>query len=154
MNLVEFITPETIFMDVSAGSKKQVLEELSKRAAAATGVKPRILFDILVERERLGPTGIGKGVAIPHGKMPELQKIHSLFVRLEKPVDFDAIDEQPVDLLFVILAPEDSDAEHLKLLAQTSRLMRDDNICTKLRQADRPERLFALLTNTTTRRAA
>ena len=154
MNLVGLITPKTVFLDVAASSRKQALEVLSKRAATETGLKPRVLFDILVERERLGPTSIGKGVAIPHTKITELQNIHSLFFRLKKPVDFYALDEQPVDLLFLILAPKNSDAEHLKLLAQISRLMRDKIMCTKLRQAGRPENVCALLTNTTTQSAA
>ena len=154
MNLVELITPKTVFLNVAASSRKQALEVLSKRAATETDLKPRVLFDILVERERLGPTSIGKGVAIPHIKITELQKIHTLFFRLKEPVDFHALDEQPVDLLFVILAPNNSDAQHLKLLAQISRLLRDKNICTKLRQAGRPENVCALLTNTTLRSAA
>ena len=154
MNLAELIKPETVFLDLAAGSKKQALEELSKRAAAETGLETRFLFDILVDRERLGPTGIGKGIAIPHAKITELQKIHSLFIRLEKPIDYEAFDEQPVDLLFAILVPENSESKHLTLLAQISRLLRNDDICSRLRQARRPEKLYSILTNTTTRQAA
>ncbi|MBE90018.1 MAG: PTS IIA-like nitrogen-regulatory protein PtsN [Rhodospirillaceae bacterium] len=154
MNLVELIKPETVFLDVAARSKKQVLEELSKRAATETGLETRFLFDILVDRERLGPTGIGKGIAIPHAKITELKKIHSLFIRLEEPIDYEAPEEEPVDLLFVILAPENSESKYLKLLAQISRLLRDDHVCTKIRQANRSEKLCSVLTNTTTHRAA
>jgi PTS system nitrogen regulatory IIA component len=154
MKLVELITPDSVCACVSAGSKKQVLEELSRKAAVLTGIDYHTIFDVLVEREKLGSTGIGGGVAIPHGTLSSLDRIHGCFAQLHNPVIFDTIDERPVDLLFVILAPENAAADHLKVLAQISRLMRDKSLCDKLRQSDRPETLYALLTDTTTHSAA
>ena len=114
----------------------------------------RVIFDVLLQREKLGTTGIGRGIAIPHGKLQELKKLHGLFARLPKAIDFDAIDEQPVDLIFMLLAPVSAGADHLKALARVSRLLRDESVCAKLRGADGPEALFALLTVPTNTPAA
>ena len=109
---------------------------------------------MLLERERLGTTGIGNGVAIPHGKLADIKKLHGLFARIEAPIDFDAIDEQPVDLIFLLLAPEGAGADHLKALARVSRLLRDREVCDKVRGTDSAEAIYALLTNAAASQAA
>jgi len=154
MEIAELLSPESVIPNLRATSKKQVLQELARRAAEATGLHERAIFDVLLERERLGTTGVGHGIAIPHGKLPELKKLFGLFARLEQPVDFDAIDEQPVDLIFLLLAPETAGADHLKALARVSRLLRDRAVCEKLRGANQPEALYALLTETAQSHAA
>ena len=146
MEMVELLAQDGVVANLKASSKKQALQELSQQAASLTGLHERVIFDVLLQREKLGTTGIGRGIAIPHGKMQELERLHALFARLPKPIDFDAIDEQPVDLIFLLLAPESAGADHLKALARISRLLRDDAVCEKLRGADDPEALFALLT--------
>ena len=103
----------------------------------------------MAERERLGSTGIGKGVAVPHGKLPELTRLWGMFARLERPVLFEAVDDQPVDLVFMLLAPAEAGAEHLRALARVSRLLRDEAICQKLRGTDSPDALYALLADRT-----
>ncbi|NQV58614.1 MAG: PTS IIA-like nitrogen regulatory protein PtsN [Alphaproteobacteria bacterium] len=146
MDMADLLVQDGVVANLKAGSKKQALQELSQQAAALTGLHERVIFDVLLQREKLGTTGIGRGIAIPHGKMQDLERLHGIFARLPKPIDFDAIDEQPVDLIFLLLAPETAGADHLKALARISRLLRDDAICAKLRGADNPEALFALLT--------
>ncbi|MBL6954730.1 MAG: PTS IIA-like nitrogen regulatory protein PtsN [Alphaproteobacteria bacterium] len=154
MDMADLLIQDGVVANLKAGSKKQALQELSQQAAALTGLHERVIFDALLQREKLGTTGIGRGIAIPHGKMQDLERLHGIFARLPKPIDFDAIDEQPVDLIFLLLAPETAGADHLKALARISRLLRDDTICAKLRGADNPEALFALLTLPTVSPAA
>ncbi|MEK9707991.1 MAG: PTS IIA-like nitrogen regulatory protein PtsN [Alphaproteobacteria bacterium] len=145
MELDEILKPEAVIASLHATSKKHLLQELSKSAAHVFGLDSRQVFDILLERERLGSTGVGSGLAIPHGKLPQLDRLHGLFARLDKPVDFDAIDDQPVDLVFLLLAPEGAGADHLKALARISRILRDHTFCEKLRGSENPDALFALL---------
>jgi len=152
--MIDLIAPDAIVPHLRANSKKQVLQELARRAADLCGLSERAVFEVLLERERLGTTGVGHGIAIPHGKLPELERVHGLFARLEKPVDFDAIDERPVDLLFLLLAPEQAGADHLKALARVSRLLRDGSLCEKLRGADSADAIYALLTHQEASRAA
>jgi len=102
----------------------------------------------------LGTTGVGAGIAIPHGKLSSLEKLHGLFARLEQPVDFQAIDERPVDLIFLLLAPESAGADHLKALARVSRILRDNKVCEKLRGTDTPDALFAILSENAETEAA
>jgi PTS system nitrogen regulatory IIA component len=147
MEIADLITPRSVIPQLRAANKKQVLQELARRAAAMTGVHERAIYEVLTERERLGTTGIGMGIGIPHGKLAGLRKLHGIFARLERPIPFDAIDEQPVDLIFLLLAPEDAGADHLKALALVSRLLRDRSVCEKLRGTDSAEALYALLTN-------
>jgi PTS system nitrogen regulatory IIA component len=154
MEIEDLITPQSVVARLRATSKKQVLQELSKRAAETTGLPERAIFDVLLERERLGTTGVGDGIAIPHGKLPELHRLYGVFARLETPVDFDAVDDQPVDLIFLLLAPETAGADHLKALARVSRLLRDRSTCEKLRGADQPDALYALLTESRASHAA
>lgn len=145
MDITTLISPESVIPNLKVTSKKQALQELAREAAALTGLHERAVFDTLLERERLGTTGVGNGIAIPHGKLPQLGRLHGLFARLERPIDFEAIDEQPVDLIFLLLAPESAGADHLKALARVSRLLRDKGMCEKLRGTDSAEGLYALL---------
>jgi PTS system nitrogen regulatory IIA component len=139
--------PAQVIPRLKVSSKKQAIQELAHRAAELTGIHERNIFDVLLERERLGTTGVGNGIAIPHGKLADAKAMFGLFARLEHPVDFESIDEQPVDLVFLLLAPEGAGADHLKALARVSRLLRDRSICEKLRGADQAEALYALLTD-------
>jgi nitrogen PTS system EIIA component len=154
MDIVDLITPRNVIAQLRATSKRQALLELAKRAAALTGIHDRTIFDVLTERERLGSTGIGMGIGIPHGKLPGLDRLCGIFARLERPIPFEAIDDQPVDLIFLLLAPENNGADHLKALARVSRLLRDRAVCEKLRGSDNPDALYALLTDMTASDAA
>ena len=154
MEISELLTPKRVISNLRVTSKKQALQDLAKRAANLTGVHERSIFDVLLERERLGTTGVGNGIAIPHGKLSNMDRLYGLFARLERPVAFDSIDEQPVDLIFMLLAPETAGADHLKALAQVSRLLRDPKVCEKLRGTESSDGLFALLTDSAASRAA
>ena len=154
MEIDELIGPNAVVAKLRVTSKKQALQELAKRAAELTGQPERAIFEVLIERERLGTTGVGNGIAIPHGKLADLDRLYGLFARIETPIDFDAIDEQPVDLICVLLAPETAGADHLKALARVSRLLRDRVVCDKLRGADSAEAIRALLTESTASHAA
>ena len=154
MEIADLVSVDGVVADLKVSSKKQALQELSQLAARLTGLHERSIFDTLLERERLGTTGVGVGIAIPHGKLPELDRLHGLFARLAQPIDFEAIDEQPVDLIFLLLAPESAGADHLKALARVSRLLRDSTVCDKLRGSDTVEAIYALLTETTNSHAA
>jgi len=154
MEISDFITPASIFSKLPATSKKQALQELAKRASDISELNERVIFDALIERERLGTTGVGNGIAIPHGKLAGLDRLHGLFARLDKPIEFESIDEQPVDLIFLLLAPECAGADHLKALARVSRLLRDRSTCEKLRGSEDPDALYALLIETATDAAA
>jgi nitrogen PTS system EIIA component len=154
MEINDLITSEEVVANLRVTSKKQALQELSRRAGEISGEHERAVFDVLMERERLGTTGVGNGIAIPHGKLASLDRLYGLFARLEQPVDFQAIDEQPVDLIFLLLAPESAGADHLKALARVSRLLRDKAICEKLRGTDTTDGLFAILTESMETRAA
>ena len=113
-----------------------------------SGHNERVIFDTLMQREKLGSTGIGHGIAIPHGKLPKLEKLFGLFARLDRPIDFESLDGQPVDLVFLLLAPEGAGADHLKALASVARLLRDPDIAHKLRESSDSEALYAVLTMT------
>jgi len=154
MEIADILQPNGVIANLRAANKRQALQELAKRAAQLTGKHERAIFEVLLERERLGTTGIGHGTAIPHGRMPDLPQIYALFARLEKPVDFEAIDNQPVDLIFLLLTPANSGADHLKALARLSRLLRDKAMCDKLRGTDRADALYALLTDRAASHAA
>jgi len=154
MEIVDLITPKSVIANLRVTSKKQALQELARFAAGLTGEQERAIFEVLLERERLGTTGVGAGVAIPHGKLPGLKHLYGVFARLETPIDFESVDEQPVDLIFLLLAPESTGADHLKALARVSRLLRDREMCEKLRGSDTGDAIFALLTDTSTSHAA
>ncbi|WP_341895860.1 PTS IIA-like nitrogen regulatory protein PtsN [Ferrovibrio terrae] len=154
MEIFQLLSPDGVIANLKANSKKQALQELSARAAKITGQHERAIFDTLLERERLGTTGVGNGIAIPHGRLPGLDKLYGLFARVERPIDFDSIDEMPVDLVFLLLAPESAGADHLKALARVSRLLRDKAVCEKLRGAESADAIYALLTDSPTSHAA
>ena len=146
--------PDTVVASLRVSSKKQALQELAKRAAGVTGESERTILDVLLERERLGSTGVGRGIAIPHGRLPTLDRVYGVFARLDRPIDFDAVDDQPVDLVYLLLAPEDAGADHLKALAKVSRLLRDESVCAKLRGCDTPDAIMALVVGAETVNAA
>jgi PTS system nitrogen regulatory IIA component len=135
-----------VIPSLRAKSKKQLLQDLSARASRLTGIEERDIFDVLWQRERLGSTGLGQGVAIPHGKLAALKSIVGLFARLAEPIDFDSVDGAPVDVVFLLLAPEGAGADHLKALARISRLLRDGSAVEKLRASSDAAALYAVLT--------
>ena len=145
MLISEFLTPQDIFPDLKATCKKQALQELASFASERLGIEDRAIFDVLVERERLGTTGFGNGVAIPHGRMRQLDKLNMMFARLSTPVAFDAVDGRPVDLLFLLLTPENAGADHLTALAKASRILRDESLCAKLRGAETAEAIYSTI---------
>lgn len=145
MDISDLINQNSIFPNLKATSKKQLIQEL----AAITNKKcARPLTDVanvLMERERLGSTGVGHGVAIPHGRFSELDQIMGIFVKLDKPLNYDSLDDQPVDLVFLLLVPEEAGADHLKALAKVSRIFRDQSICEKLRGTNDSDAIYAIL---------
>ncbi len=145
MEICDLLTNECILSTVRATSKKRALQELASHASKISGQNDRAIFDVLLERERLGSTGIGRGVAIPHGKLPELDRLYGIFAKLEQPIDFEAVDDQTVDMVFLLLAPENAGADHLKALARISRMFRDPDMCKKLRAAKDDSGLCELL---------
>jgi nitrogen PTS system EIIA component len=149
MEICDLLSTESVVSIVRASSKKQALQELAAHAAKISGQNDRAIFDILLERERLGTTGIGRGVAIPHGKLPELNRLYGVFAKFEQPIDFDSVDDQAVDMVFLLLAPENAGADHLKALARISRMFRDPDMCKKLRGAKDDAALCKLLLSKT-----
>ena len=155
MPALEFLTPDAVLPALRGQGKKQALQELSAGAARLlTNLDSREIFDTLLQRERLGSTGIGDGVAIPHGKLPKLDHLFGLVARLERPIDFDAIDGQPVDLLFLLLAPQGAGADHLKALARVARALREPGVRESLRAARDAAALYAVLTQSSASQAA
>ncbi|WP_026381659.1 PTS IIA-like nitrogen regulatory protein PtsN [Afifella pfennigii] len=145
MDLSDLLKPDAIVPNLKAVSKKQVIQDLCAKASRLTGISERELFDTILQRERLGSTGVGQGVAIPHGKPRSIKEITGVFARLSKPVDFESLDDQPVDLVFLLLAPEGAGADHLKALARIARVLRDAQIAAKLRATTDADALYALL---------
>jgi PTS system nitrogen regulatory IIA component len=154
MDLGDLISQEGIIPSLRVKTKKQALCELAERAAELTGLPQRDIFDTLLQRERLGSTGLGRGIAIPHVKFKALKGIICLFARLPEPVDFEAVDDQPVDLIFLLLAPEHASGDHLKALARISRLVRDPRALERLRAAKDEHALHVILTEGATSHAA
>lgn len=146
MPLADLVARDAVFPSLRASSKKQALQELAQHAAALIGRDQREIFETLLQRERLGSTGVGNGIAIPHGKLPRLDKLFGAFARLEKPIDFEALDGEPVDLVFLLLAPEAAGADHLKALARVARMLRDPSIADKLRGTRDAAAIHAVLT--------
>jgi PTS system nitrogen regulatory IIA component len=146
MELSEIIAVEGVRAPLKATSKKRLLQDLADMAESVYGLPSATVYKALMDREALGPTGVGRGVAIPHGKLAGLDRIYGVFARTESKIDFDAIDGEPVDLLFLLLAPEGAGADHLKALARVSRLLRDAPTCAKLRAAKDGRALYAVLT--------
>jgi len=146
MEIADLLSPEAVISHLKASGKKQVLQEMAHKAAGLTRLPERRIYETLSEREKLGSTGMGQGIAIPHGRVPGIEKMTGVFAQLDQPVDFDAMDDQPVDLVFLLLAPEGAGADHLKALARVSRLLRNQSVCEKLRAASQAAALYALLT--------
>jgi PTS system nitrogen regulatory IIA component len=145
MPLADLVAPNAIIPALKVNGKKQALQELAARAATLTGQNERAIYEVLLQREKLGSTAVGNGIAIPHGKMAKLNRLFGLFARLDRPVDFEALDGQPVDLVFLLLAPEAAGADHLKALARVARLLRDPEMARKLRDCRDAEAIYAVL---------
>jgi len=156
MDLGDLVSEQAIIPSLAADSKKQTLHELAAKASEMTdgAIAPREIFDTLLQRERLGSTGLGRGIAIPHVKFKQLDRIYCLFARLEKPIDFEAQDDEPVDLVFLLLAPEHASGDHLKALARISRLLREPDTSQRLREAADMTVIFRVLTEPATPHAA
>ena len=146
MEIDDIMTPERVLANLRPNSKKQLLQTLADASAEHTGFSSQAIFESLLEREKLGSTGVGNGVAIPHAKLSDLQKIVGIFARLEKPIPFESIDDQPVDIVFMLLAPEGSGADHLKALARISRLLRNPATLESIRKSKDPDAIYSLLT--------
>ena len=147
MKMHDILSKEAIKTKIKVANKKQLLQEIANVASEHIGVPNMSIAKSLQQREILGPTGIGNGVAIPHVKIRGLTKIYGFFSSLERPIDFEAADKQPVDLIFTLLAPENNKGtEHLKALAMVSRVFNDKNIRAKLRSSENTDSLFAILT--------
>lgn len=154
MDLGDLLAPEGIIPSLTAKSKKQALQELANRASEVTDLDRRDIYETLLQRERLGSTGLGRGIAIPHVKFRNLSEIFCLFARLPEPIEFDSHDNEPVDLVFMLLAPEHAGGDHLKALARISRLVRDPKMLERLRGATDKNALHAILTAPATSHAA
>jgi PTS system nitrogen regulatory IIA component len=146
IDLSDLVRPDAVLPSLKAGSKKQILQALAERAAVVTGRDERTILDLLVQRERLGSTGVGGGVAIPHARLPGIDRIVGMFAHLAHPVDFESLDEQPVDLVFLMLAPEAAGVDHLKALARIARVLRDPAVVARLRGSGDRAALYAVLT--------
>jgi PTS system nitrogen regulatory IIA component len=145
MALADLLQQDAIIPALKVNSKKQLLQELAAKASKLTGVSEREIFDIILQRERLGSTGVGHGIAIPHGKLSSISSIKGIFARLEAPVDFEALDDEPVDLVFLLLAPEGAGADHLKALSRIARVLRDQELVAKLRKTESASAIYAFL---------
>jgi len=145
MPLIDLVAPNAILPALKVNNKKQALQEIAARAAMLTGQNERAIFETLMQREKLGSTAVGNGIAIPHGKMPHLTRLFGLFARLDRPIDFEALDGQPVDLIFLLLAPEAAGADHLKALARVARQLRDPEVARKLRESRDADAVYAVL---------
>ncbi len=154
MTLTDLVAPNAIIPALKVNNKKQAIQELAARAAELTGENDRTILEILLQREKLGSTAIGNGVAIPHGKLPKLNRLFGLFARLERGIEFEALDSQPVDLIFLLLAPESAGADHLKALARIARLMREPEVVRRLRESLDATALYAVLSAAQTPNAA
>ena len=148
MALNDIVAVNAVIPVLKVNGKKQAIQEIAARAAELSGLGERTIFETLLQREKLGSTGIGHGIAIPHGKLPKLDRLFGLFARLDRPIDFASLDGQPVDLIFLLLAPEGAGADHLKALARVARLLRDPDTANKLRESSDSDALYAVLTMT------
>lgn len=145
MPLNDLVAPQAVIPALKVNNKKQALQDIAERAAELTGRPEREILEVLMQRERLGSTAIGNGIAIPHGKLAKLDRLFGLFARLDRPIDFEALDGQPVDLIFLLLAPENAGADHIKALARIARLLRDPDTIRLLRDSTDREALYAVL---------
>ena len=154
MELSKLLTPAAVRVLGHLPSKKRLFQELGEIAGQAYGLTAALAIDGLQDRESLGPTGVGHGIALPHARLDDISRIVGVFMRMERPLDYDSVDRQPVDLVFGLFAPKDSGVEHLKALALVSRTMRDPGICAKLRANTDPAKLHAILTEAKAPQAA
>ncbi|KIC47482.1 MAG: PTS sugar transporter subunit IIA [Ruegeria sp.] len=154
MELSSILKPEAVRVLSSASSKKRLFQEIGDVAAGTLGLDAQAIVENLLERESLGPTGVGHGVALPHARLTEIEAVAGVFVLLEKPIDFGSVDRQPVDLAFSLFAPEEAGVEHLKALALVSRTLREPTVCAKLRANPDPVKLYAILTEAQSMQAA
>ncbi|MBS1180381.1 MAG: ptsN [Proteobacteria bacterium] len=146
MDLSDLLVIDAILPRLKAANKKQALQEMAAKAAALTGRDERDIFETLMQREKLGSTGVGHGVAIPHGKLAGLDRLIGVFALLDRPIDFDSLDGEPVNVMFLLLAPESAGADHLKALARIARVLRDTETAAKLRATDDAAAMYTLLT--------
>ena len=146
MELYDLLQPEAVKVVVAASSKKRVLHDMAQLAANCYNMRSEVLLEALLEREKLGPTGVGHGVALPHARSIDVDRVCGAFILLESPVDFGSVDKLPVDIIFGLFAPENAGVDHLKALAIVSRTLRDSSICAKLRANPDPQTLFTILT--------
>ena len=144
MKITDILSKESVIADLTVDSKKNLLEELADLASKETNLDPRVILEALVERERLGSTGVGHGVALPHTRLLGLEKIFCAFVRTN-PVDFEAVDGKLVDLVFLLLVPEESGADHLKALSCLSKLLRNETVTTALRKASNVDEIYQII---------
>lgn len=154
MSLENLLAADAVLPTLRVNSKKQALTEISERAAIVSGLKERDIFESLWQRESLGSTGVGEGIAIPHSKLPKLGRIFGIVARLEKPIEFDATDGTPVDIIFALIAPESAGADHLTALAQVARTLRNEQLTQELRQTRDSAGIFSLLVDEQTQFAA
>lgn len=145
MKISDILSADNIFAEVKTNNKRQLLQELSAKVAAAAGIDERVVADSVLERENLGSTGYGNGTAFPHARLEGLKEVSVAFARLVSPIEFNAVDRKPVDLVFLLISPENSGADHLTALAALSRILKNEDICQKLRQARNKEEIYALL---------
>ncbi|HZH11509.1 MAG TPA: PTS IIA-like nitrogen regulatory protein PtsN [Microvirga sp.] len=146
MPLLDFLDPQAVLPALRVSGKKQALQELAFHAAKLTALPESAIYEALLQRERLGSTGIGEGIAIPHGKLAGLTRIFGLVARLDRPIDFEALDGQPVDILFLLLAPEGAGADHLKALARVARVLREPGLIERVRATKDATALYAIMT--------
>jgi PTS system nitrogen regulatory IIA component len=154
MELLDLIVPESVVAHFRGSSKKALLQDIAARAAMLCGVEQRAVLDALLDRERLGSTALGRGVAAPHARLDGVDRVCGVFYQLDRPIEFDAPDDAPVDLVFALIAPEDTGAEHLMALAKVSRMLRDQAVTAKLRSCADGAALYAVLTEQRISRAA
>ena len=154
MDFSQFLQPEAVKVSGSVSSKKRLFQVLGELAQTAYGLDPSVVTEALRAREALGPTGVGHGVALPHARLTGLSGVVGCFVLLDKPIDFDSVDREPVDLAFALLAPEDAGVDHLKALALVSRTLREPTVCAKLRSNFDAATLYTILSETQPVRAA
>ncbi|WP_146590478.1 PTS sugar transporter subunit IIA [Puniceibacterium confluentis] len=154
MKFAQLIKPSAVKVISAASSKKRLMHDLADLAQSAHGIHAPTAVEALMERESLGPTGVGHGVALPHARIPSLEDVVGVFILLEKPIDFEAVDRQPVDVVFALFAPESAGVEHLKALALVSRTLREDAVCAKLRANHDASTLYTILTEPHTSQAA
>ena len=154
MKFSDLLKPEAVKVVSAVSSKKRLLHDVADLSASAYGLHAPSVVEALMERETLGPTGVGHGVALPHARVSGLEQVVGAFILLEKPIDFEAVDRQPVDLIFGLFAPEEAGVEHLKALALVSRSLRQEALCAKLRANPDPQTLYTILTEDAAVKAA